>query len=82
MHSFHGFFHLNSWHGNLTARVLAGDLSSDNVTVVVIAAISNKLPWKLGSGAMNQFTDCDTGHTQIDNHRATTTNFSSKHRLK
>jgi hypothetical protein len=38
------------------------DLSSNNVTIIMTVVISNKLPWRLRSGARNQLSDrgnCD-----------------------
>jgi hypothetical protein len=61
----------------LTDSVLAGELSSNDVTVIVIVGVSNKLPWQLRSGARNQFNDRNNCNTYIENHRATITDFSS-----
>jgi hypothetical protein len=37
------FFFLNLWHLNLTENVLAGDLSSNHGTVLVIVGISSNV---------------------------------------
>jgi hypothetical protein len=46
----------------LTDTALAVDLSSNNVTVIVVVAISNTLSWQWRSGARNQFRSRELEH--------------------